>query len=870
MAETLTPMMQQYRRVKSKLPANTILFFRLGDFYEMFFEDAVEAAAILNITLTRRQKAPMCGVPYHAYETYLAKLIRAGKKVAICDQMEAPSRRGASKSIVRREITSVVTPGAVLSEQLLDSRRNNYLAGIYSEGNRCALALLDLSTGEFRVEEMDGMEELRDGLLRHAPAECVAPLQDGGGISKPLGALLESWFKGVLTPYEEWAFEYATARDTLTAHFGVQSLEGFGCEGRVAAVGAAGGILHYVKNTLRCPAANVRALRLGNPSDYLYMDEATRANLDLVARCAVPPTGGVSVAADRCTALLDVLDDTKTAMGGRLLRDWILRPLSNLDLIRRRHNAVAALCADRDLLRKMRAELVQVRDLERLMARLSAASGGAREMRALATSLLALKSVMALLASPPDPLLAELKTALNDLPELREEIERTIVDEPPTLMKDGGVIREGCNSELDSLRAAAGQARAWLAEYQTREQTRTGIKTLKVRFNDVFGYYIEVSKGQAENVPPDYTRKQTMVNAERFVTPELKEFEGRILGANERAVALEMQLLSGLRAAIMRSSGPILASAAAVAALDALASLADRALAFRYVRPDVNGGNAIRIKDGRHPVIEQLCDSERFVPNDTLIDSGENRLIVLTGPNMAGKSTYIRQVALIVIMAQAGSFVPASSAEIGLVDRIFTRVGASDDLVRGRSTFMVEMQETANILNNATARSLIILDEIGRGTSTFDGISLAWAVAEFLHDKIGAKSLFATHYHELTDLVLSKPGVKNFNVLVRESLDRIVFLRKIVPGAADKSYGIHVARLAGLPGEVIERAGEILENLEEGEFESGQPKLAVRRQRKSRNDSSQLMLFRPEGVQAPARNGTAALPGNAPTSYNPK
>jgi DNA mismatch repair protein MutS len=840
MTDSLTPMMQQYRRIKAKLPANTILFFRLGDFYEMFFEDAVEASAILNIALTKRQKAPMCGVPYHAYENYLSKLIRAGKKVAICDQVENPAL---AKGIVRREVTGVVTPGAVLSDQLLDSAKNNFLAGVYRAGGIYGLAFLDLSTGEFWMEETGSAETLRDNIMRFAPAECVAPAEILEQEDSALKKIFPGGTRTLLTPYDDWTFEHATASDTIKTHLKVRSLEGYGCEGRAAGVGAAGGILHYIKNTLLNPAENVRSIKFKNPDDYLFMDEATRSNLDLVSHHG--PVPGMDAAGKNGAAtLLGVLDATRTAMGGRRLREWLLRPLADLAAITERQETVAAFCAERIFLRDLREKLGEVRDLERIMARLASGAGGARDIRSLAYSLSALGETRKLMEDSSNKLFNRLGAKINQLPAIRDLVERSIVDEPPAVMKDGGAIRAGYSPELDALRDAANRGRAWLAEYQTKEQQRTGIKTLKVRFNQVFGYYIEVSKGQAVNVPGDYSRKQTMVNAERFITPELKEFENKIIGAHERSVALESELLVEIRAKIMIEADAILKTADAVAVLDTLASLADRALALRYVRPIIMEGESIRIKDGRHAVIEQIPDADRFVPNDTFLDCGANRLIIITGPNMAGKSTYIRQVALIVIMAQMGSFVPAAEAEIGIVDRIFTRVGASDDLVRGRSTFMVEMQETANILNNATKKSLIILDEIGRGTSTFDGISIAWAVAEYLHDKVLAKALFATHYHELTDIAVTMSGVKNYNVLVREEKDNVVFLRKIVAGAADKSYGIQVARLAGLPQEVVARAREILGNLEEGEFaEAGQPKIAVHRHRKSKDNSSQMDLF---------------------------
>ncbi|MFC1499275.1 DNA mismatch repair protein MutS, partial [Verrucomicrobiota bacterium] len=567
------------------------------------------------------------------------------------------------------------------------------------------------------------------------------------------------------------------------------------------------------------------------------VDRSSSTNLDLV------PMRGRSGS----VSLLKVLDVTKTAMGGRKLRDWVLRPLANIEKIIQRHDAVAAFCSDRELLRSLREELGRIRDLERLIARIGTGSGNARDAAGIGQSITMFPMFRQLLEGRPVSLMKELAADIEPMPQLTDLIKKAIVDEPPAVIMEGGIIRGGYNAELDELRLIASEGRKWLAEYQASEQARTGIKTLKVRHNRVFGYYIEVSKGQADKVPEDYVRKQTLVNAERFITPELKEYENKIIGAHDRAVELEYEIFLDLRNSIAAETVRIQKAAEALAQLDVLASLADRAVALRYVRPGMTGDDAIMIKEGRHPVIEQMPDAERFVPNDTVLDCSDSQIIIITGPNMAGKSTYIRQVALIVIMAQMGSFVPAGEAEIGFVDRVFTRVGASDDLARGRSTFMVEMEETANILNNATVKSLIVLDEIGRGTSTFDGISIAWAVAEHLHDneRIKAKTLFATHYHELTDLALTMKGIKNYNVLVREKGDKVVFLRRIVEGSADKSYGIQVARLAGLPQEVVNRSKEILANLEEGEFgESGQPKIARRRGRKGKkNNSSQMDMF---------------------------
>ncbi len=824
-------MMAQYRRIRAELPPDTILFFRLGDFYEMFFDDAKTAAQILDIALTKRQAVPMCGVPYHSAELYLAKLIRAGLKIAICDQMEDPS---AAKGIVRREVTRVVTPGTVLEDHVLESKRNNYLAGLAASGGGYGLAFLDLSTGAFWVEEAGTPAAVAQHLTRAAPAECVVPdtLRDDPAIR----ALFPPGPGPLLTPHDEWTFEPDAAADLLTRHFKVHSLDGFGLADSPLGLRAAGAVLHYVGAALRRSVDHVRSIRVRRESECMRLDEITLRNLDLVE----------SPASGRGATLLGVLDATRTAMGARLLRDWLTRPLLDLAAIRARHDAVEQFTRERRALADLREALAEIQDIERLIARLNAGTGNARDARGLGRSLAGVPRVKALLAPMGAELPRRLDAELQPLPGLVTLLDRALVDEPPAPLKEGGLFKPGYHPELDELRDAASRGKQWLLEYQQREQDRTGIASLKVRHNSVFGYYIEVTKANLDRVPADYIRKQTIANGERFITPELKEYEHKIMGAQEKSIALEYELFLALRGRIVEETAAIQRTAAALAQLDALASFADRALALQYVRPAMTDGDTLRIEDGRHPVVEALPGAERFVPNDALLDGRDHQLALITGPNMAGKSTYIRQVALLVVMAQAGSFVPADAAEIGLVDRVFTRVGASDDLARGRSTFMVEMQETANILNNATPRSLIVLDEIGRGTSTFDGISIAWAVAEFLHNdpRVKAKTLFATHYHELTDLALTLPGVKNYNVLVRESGDRIAFLRRIVPGAADKSYGIQVARLAGLPPEVIARAREILHNLEEGEFEeTGQPKLAKRYGRKGVANPNQLDLF---------------------------
>jgi DNA mismatch repair protein MutS len=839
MSEATTPMQQQYLRAKAELDGDTILFFRLGDFYEMFAGDALEASRILGLTLTKRNGLPMCGVPYHAAELYLSKLVRAGKKVALCDQMEDPRT---AKGIVKREITGIVSPGTVMTDAMLDAARPNYLAGLYRSGKRHGLAMLDLSTGAFWMEESPSPAPLLDELVRYAPPEILLPesLRDDAEFMAGLRAVGSFAF----AVREDWMFDPPSAEAGLCRHFRVQSLAGFGCEGHPAAAGAAGALLQYVTADLHREASHVRRIRFRAGEDAMALDESTLANLDLVATRSPPR-------ADAPSTLLQAMDTTRTAMGSRLLRDWMVRPLRRRDAIAARHDAVAAFLADRYATDAFRDALGGIKDLERLLSRLSAGSGNPRDMRALGVSLEQLPGLLEQLSrignGAPGGLLADLASRILPQPELADEICRAIEENPPALLRDGGFIRKGYSPLLDELRSASTQGKDWIAQLQAREAERTGIKSLKVRFNKVFGYFIEVTKSNLSQVPPDYLRKQTIANGERFITPELKECEEKILGSEEKAVALEAELFQTLRERVTAKTAEIQQTAEALGTLDVLASFAERAQVCRYVRPDITDGGVLEIRGGRHPVVERLPDAARFVPNDTLLDRDANQIMILTGPNMAGKSTYIRQVALIVIMAQMGAFVPADSLRMGVVDRVFTRVGAGDDLVRGRSTFMVEMQETANILNNATPDSLIVLDEIGRGTSTFDGISIAWSVVEHLHNtpSVKAKTLFATHYHELTDIALSLPGVKNYNVRVSEQRDRIVFLRRIEPGAADKSYGIQVARLAGLPAEVVARAHEILANLEENELgDLGQARLAQPRARKPKITlGDQLSLF---------------------------
>ena len=824
-----TPMMEQYRRIRRELPDNTLLFFRLGDFYEMFMEDAVIASRILDITLTKRHEMPMCGVPYHSADGYISQLIDAGQKVAICEQVEDAAL---AKGIVKREVTRIVTPGTVLDERTLDRTKNNYLAGVVRDANRFGTAMLDLSTGEFWIEEFSAAGALSGNLSRYAPQECIVAESSANDdeINAAAGRSLK-------TICEDWTFSADNAEDILLRHFKVHSLKGFGCENCAAGLRAAGAVLYYVMNELRRNLAHVRRIQVRNPDDYVLLDETTAMNLELVAPLNPARQGPKST-------LLSILDSTKTAMGARMLRDWITRPLRDLSAIQSRLDAVEAFAKNRILLAGVRERLGEMRDLERIMSRLGSGGGNARDLRAVGESLGQLPELKRQLAESPELNLRG--GSITEFPEIEKLIADAIDDEPPVSVKEGGMIRRGFSPELDELRDAAGKGKQWLAEFQAAEQERSGIKSLKVRYNQVFGYFIEITKSNLAMVPEHYIRKQTMANAERFITPELKEYENKILGAQDRAVALEQELFSTIRAGVVEHIDAIQSNAKTVAGVDVLAAFAENALARRYVRPLMDESDALEIRDGRHAVVEQMPDAERFVPNDTTLNCTDHQLIVITGPNMAGKSTYIRQVALITIMAHIGSFVPAGEAHIGLVDRVFTRVGASDDLARGRSTFMVEMQETANILNNATPKSLIVLDEIGRGTSTFDGISIAWSVAEFLctNPAVRAKTLFATHYHELTDLSLTLPGVQNANVLVKEHGDRITFLRKIVPGSADKSYGIHVARLAGLPPAVLERAEEILHNLEDGEFEKeGSPNIARHTPRRKKDNTSQMDLF---------------------------
>ena len=794
-------MQRQYLALKREVPPGAILMFRLGDFYEMFGEDAIVAAPILGATLTHRGNQPMCGVPHHALNAYLAKLIRAGKTAALVDQVEDPKT---AKGLVRRDITRIVTPGTVTEDGLLDETVNNYVAAVSGLG----LALLDLATGEFGVEQYPTQEKLDEALERYNPAEMLVPDENNA-----------------------WTFSPDAALDCLTRHFKVLSLDGFGLTGKTELICAAGALLHYVGTTLRHSLAHVRKLRLRQADDGLVLDGGTIRHLQLL------PGGEVTKEA----SLLGVLDVTKTPMGARTMRNWIARPLARAAEVNARLDAVGSFVDDRARLSSLRQLLTGVRDLERLIQKVDSGRANPRDLKALGTSLRPIPDIKASL--PPQ--LAGLQSSLFIQSGLVDLIDRSIADEPPIMLTEGGFIAAGYNADLDELRTIAHEGHRWLAEYQAKEQERTGIAKLKVKHVSTFGFVIEIPKGSVALAPADYIRRQTLTTGERYTTPELKEYEQKVLGAQERAVALEQNLFQEILAAIAAKTVEVQETATAIGELDAIMSLADRALAAGYVRPTVDDSDVLDIRDGRHPIIEQLPDAEPFVPNAAFLNTSSDQIMLITGPNMAGKSTYIRQVATIAVMAQMGSWVPASEMRLGVLDRVFTRIGAGDDLARGRSTFLVEMQETANILNNATTKSLIVLDEIGRGTSTFDGISIAWSVAEYLHGKTTAKAktLFATHYHELTDLADILPGVKNYTVRVKDEGGKVVFLRRIVPGVAEKSFGIHVGAMAGLPQEVVERAAQILKNLEANEIDVNAPQKVVRKPRKKLSELPGQMTF---------------------------
>jgi DNA mismatch repair protein MutS len=801
-----TPVMQQWRDAKARHP-DALVFFRVGDFYEMFYEDAQEGARLLGLTLTSRNNGaaagvPLAGVPVRARDEYLEKLVRLGKRVAVCEQMEDPAE---AKGIVRREVVETVTPGAILADSLLAATRNNFLLALApgADEGQYGLAAVDISTGEVVAATCDEVA-LEAELSRLEPAELLLPQRwEGRTLAGAAGA--------ARTYRADWIFDAAHAADEVRRRYHVRSLDGFGFQpGDAAALGALGALLAYLSEVQPSSLEVIRAPRLERPGEAMALDEMTRRNLELLEPLR-PDLGRTG----RAGTLIEVLDETLTAMGARLLRRWLLRPLIVPSGIWARQGAVAALLETPARRRSLRSGLKEVRDLERLAGKVAAGRVLPRELRALGESLAHIPSLAADAGeAPAEPgLLTDLALALDPLEDVRELIERAIAADAPASLAEGGAIREGYDRELDELRRARDGARAFIAGLQQRERERTGITSLKVGFNQVFGYYIEVTRANVERVPADYERRQTLANGERYVTPELKEWEAKVLGAEERIGTLEALLFGEVRRQVAAQVGRLQATAQAVASLDVLAGLAQLAERRGYVRPDVHTGYALEIRGGRHPVVETMMPREEFIPNDVVLDESA-MIIVLTGPNMAGKSTLLRQVGLIQLLAQIGSFVPAASARLPVCDRIFTRVGASDNLVRGQSTFMVEMQETASILHGATSSSLVLLDEIGRGTATYDGVSIAWAVTEQLHRVVGAKTIFATHYHELTQLADQLPALVNFNVAVKEVGHEIVFLHTLQPGGADRSYGIEVGRLAGLPPEVVERAREILAELE--------------------------------------------------------
>jgi DNA mismatch repair protein MutS len=790
----LTPMMAQYQTMRRSLPDDIILFYRLGDFYEMFFEDAKVASSILNVSLTKRHLVPMCGVPWHAAEAYIAKLLKAGKRVAIAEQTSMP----VAGKLVQREISRILTAGSIDDLNLLETDRPNYLAAVYSLGKKIGLACIDHSTGEFSIAEFPDKAQLEDELAKLLPSELLIAEDQTTNFSQLSHAI----------PYDGYTFLQGQALTMLLDQFSVQSLDGFGCSEMLAAIGAAGAVIHYLKHQLRRKCDHLQIIKVRKSKHFVQIDSASQRNLDLVESRV-----------GRDHTLLGVLDRTHTPMGARLLREWILHPLRDISLLQHRQNFISTQIAQPFLLSKFREALKGIRDIERTTSRLSQGAGNARDLLSLAISLESIPALRQDLISlhnenSENVLRYKIISQLYDFSELTKIFSAALSDEPPLQLKEGGIIRDGWSPELDELRAISRDGKGWIAKLQESERQRSGIDSLKIKFNNVFGYFIEISNNKISKVPDNYTRKQTLANAERYITPALKEMEHKVLGSEERSRQLEYELFIQLRGNVNTHLVQLQETAAAIAMLDVLCSLSETAQRFRHVCPKLDQSRQLQIENGRHPVLEQTIVADTFVPNDTEIEP-ENALIhIITGPNMAGKSTYIRQVALITIMAQIGAFVPADLASIGIVDKIFCRVGASDDLSRGQSTFMVEMNETALILNNATEKSLVILDEVGRGTATFDGLSIAWAVAEHLHDEIKCRTLFATHYHELTDLANTRIAVANFNIAVREWNEEIIFLRKILSGTADKSYGIQVARLAGLPQPVINRAKAILSHLE--------------------------------------------------------
>lgn len=846
-----TPLMKQYQKIKARYP-ETVLLFRLGDFYETFEDDAIITAKVLGITLTKRGngaagEVPLAGFPYHALEAYLPRLLKAGHRVAICEQLEDPKL---AKGIVQRDVVEVVTPGVAFSEKVLDQKQNNYLAALalpHAVANSTDLigcAFVDISTGEFFVGEFL-FRDVADQIASIQPSEILVQKRDFDGIE----SILKRAYAGrtqipLLTKVDDWVYNYDYGYELLLTHFKTQSLKGFGCENYTTGINAAGAIMNYLKETQKANLSHISRLRPYETTDYIVLDQSTQRNLEITTQLMAG--GGTGT-------LFSLLDKTLTPMGSRLLKQWIARPLKRLDTINNRLEAVQAFYDEKTSLEKTREILNEIGDLERLTGKICTGRANPREMIQMKAILERIPDLRNSTEAFDATLINEIRDALDPLDDIVEEITKAIDDDPPAQLSEGNVIRKGYSAELDELRGLAHSGKSWVANLQKQERERTGIPSLKVNYNKVFGYYIEITHTHKEKVPSEYIRKQTLTNAERFITPELKDYEEKILSAEEKMQQLEAKLFTALREKVGACAEAIQSNASAIARLDVLCSFAYTSRKNNYVRPDVNNDFSLHIEGGRHPVIESLLPpGERYIPNDSLLDESDQQVLIITGPNMSGKSSYIRQVGLIVLLAQIGCYVPADKATIGLVDKIFTRVGASDNIAAGESTFLVEMHEAANIVNTATERSLILLDEVGRGTSTFDGISIAWALTEHLHDRIGAKTIFATHYHELNELAEVFPRIKNYRVDVREYGDKVVFLHKVVPGFADHSYGIQVAQMAGLPSDITDRAKKILKNLEEAGLtlrnvdDAGKASLKkddVRKRLKESKEELQMALF---------------------------
>ena len=814
--------MKQYFSIKEKYK-DAIVFFRLGDFYEMFGEDAEKASKILQIALTTRDKSkeepvPMCGVPYFAADSYIAKLIKAGYKVAICEQMEDPKE---AKGIVQRDIVKIITPGTHTPE---NPKENSYIISLFPSGDKHGIAAVDIFTGEFIVYET--VENVEDEMYRFEPKEILIPQSIKDNIHYK--EALADFYTSV---HEDWYFDYSEAYKTLLKHLKVSSLDGYGCNGMTAAISAAGALVSYLEDTQR-ETLSFKKITVLRQDSYMFLDAVTQRNLEL--------THNLKGNSNEAT-LLWVIDETLTPMGGRFLRTSLLKPLIDIREVKKRQDAVEYLVEDYELLEELRTSLRKIQDIQRLASKVISRSANARDLVAIKNSVQYLPKIRKSLQPSGNPYLSSMTEEISEFSALVKLIEKSIVENPPIGVRDGGMIKDGYNADVDEIRNISRKGKDFLAELEQKERQRTGISSLKVRYNRIYGYYIEVTKTNLHMIPDNYVRKQTLVGGERFVTPELKEYESRILGAEERLKDIEFQIFQEILDNVQKESDLLLKTAAALSMVDFLTSLAVVAKRYNYIKPSIEENGVLEIIDGRHPVLERIPTDDRFIPNSIYMDDSDDRLLIITGPNMAGKSTFMRQNALIVILAQIGSFVPASDAKVGIVDRIFTRIGASDFLTKGQSTFMVEMIEVANITHNATSKSLILLDEVGRGTSTFDGISIAWAVAEYILNEIKARTLFASHYNELTELSLTHDGVRNYNVSVKEWGDEIIFLRKVEKGPADKSYGIQVARLAGLPENIIKRAKEVLANLEKEELnETGMPRFA---DRKARKGTFQLDLF---------------------------